>query len=92
VNGETIYGTQGGPLSARDWGVTTQKGNKIYVHILNWNDETLTLPKLGKKVISAKMFADKSPVKFLENDFGLSLMVSRSKMNDVDTILELEVK
>ncbi len=29
--GETVYGTRGGPLSAREWGVMTQKGNKIYV-------------------------------------------------------------
>ncbi len=92
VNGETIYGTRGGPLTARNWGVSTQKGNKIYVHILNWQDETLTLPKLGRKVISAKMFSDKSNVKFLENDFGLSLMVPKSKMDEVDTIVELEVK
>ena len=34
ANGETIYGTRGGPLTASDWGVTTQKGNKVYVHIL----------------------------------------------------------
>ena len=92
VNGETIYGTRGGPLTARNWGVTTQKGNKIYVHILNWQDETLTLPKLGKKVISAKMFSDKSIVRFQENDYGLSLMVPKSKMDEVDTIVELEVK
>jgi len=90
--GETIYGTRGGPLSAREWGVMTQKGNKIYVHILNWHDETLTLPKLGKKVVSAKLFIDKSPVKFLENDFGLSLKVPKDKMNDVDTVVELEIK
>lgn len=90
--GETIYGTRGGPLSAREWGVMTQKGNKIYVHILNWHDETLTLPKLGKKVVSAKLFIDKTPVKFLENDFGLSIKVPKGKMNDVDTVIELEVK
>jgi len=90
--GETIYGTRGGPLSARDWGVMTQKGNKIYVHILKWHDETLTLPKLGKKVLSAKIFIDKTPVKFLENDFGLSLKVPKDKMNDVDTVIEIEVK
>lgn len=90
--GETIYGTRGGPLSAREWGVMTQKGNKVYVHILNWHDETLTLPKLGKKVISAKVFIDKTPVKFLENDFGLSLKIPKEKMNDVDTVIELEVK
>jgi alpha-L-fucosidase len=90
--GETVYGTRGGPLSAREWGVTTQKGNKIYVHILNWQDEVLTLPKLGKKVASAKMFMDKSPVVFLENNFGLTLQVPASKRNEVDTIIELEVK
>jgi len=92
VNGETIYGTRGGPLSAREWGVMTQKGNKIYVHILNWQDETLTLPKLSKKVVSAKLFSNKTPIKFLDNEFGLSLKVPKVMMNDVDTILELEVK
>src|SRR6185436_2285981 len=92
TNGETIYGTRGGPLSSRNWGVTTQKGNKIYVHILNWQDETLIMPKLGRKVVSAKIFSDKSPVKFQENDFGLSLMVPRAKMDEVDTIVELEVR
>ena len=90
--GETIYGTRGGPLSPRDWGVTTQKGNKIYVHILKWQDETLTLPRLGKKVVSAKIFIDKTPVKFLENDFGLTLKVPKDKMNDFDTVVELELK
>lgn len=90
--GETIHGTRGGPLSAREWGVMTHKGNKVYVHILNWHDETLTLPKLGKKVVSAKLFIDKTPVKFLENDFGLSIKVPKDKMTDVDTVIELEVK
>ena len=93
VNGETVYATNGGPLSAREWGVATQKGNKIWLHILNWQDETLTIPKLnGKKVVSAKLFSDKSKVKFIENDFGISVMVPKSKMDDVDTIIELEVK
>ena len=90
--GETIYGTRGGPLSAREWGVMTQKGNRIYVHVLNWQDETLTLPKLGKKVVSAKLFKDKTVLKFLENDFGLSLQIPKAKMDEVDTVVELEVK
>jgi alpha-L-fucosidase len=90
--GETIYGTRGGPLTPREWGVTTQKGNKVYIHILKWHDETLTLPKLGKKVVSAKIFVDKTPLKFQENDFGLSIKVPKDKMNDVDTVIELELK
>ncbi len=92
VNGETIYGTKGGPLSARDWGVATQKGNKIWLHVLNWHDETLTIPRLGKKVVSAKLYSDKSKLKFLENEFGVSVMIPKGKMDDVDTIVELEVR
>jgi alpha-L-fucosidase len=92
IYGETIYGTKGGPLSARNWGVTTQKGNKVYVHILNWQDETFTLPKLARKVSSAKLFSDKSALKFQENDFGISLLIPKSKMDEVDTIVELELK
>jgi len=92
VNGETIYGTKGGPLSAREWGVATQKDNKVWLHILNWHDETLTIPKLGKKVVSAKLFSDKSKLKFVENEFGVSIIIPKGKMDEVDTIVELELK
>jgi alpha-L-fucosidase len=92
VNGETIYATKGGPLSAREWGVATQKDNKVWLHILNWHDETLTIPRLGKKVVSAKLFSDKSKLKFVENEFGVSVIVPKGKMNEIDTIVELELK
>ena len=36
--GESIYGTRGGPVSPRPWGVTTQKDGTVYVHILDWNE------------------------------------------------------
>ena len=29
-NGESIYGTRGGPIEPMSWGVATQKGNKIF--------------------------------------------------------------
>jgi len=70
----------------------TQKGNKYYVHILNWQDETLTFPALGKKVVSARMFSDKSAIKFADNEFGVTVKVPKVKMNEIDTIVELEVK
>ncbi|HMG90308.1 MAG TPA: alpha-L-fucosidase [Chryseolinea sp.] len=92
ANGETVYGTRGGPLTARDWGVTTQKGDKVYVHILNWFDESLTIPSWGKKIKSAKLFSDKSTVKFIENEYGITIKVPKSKMDELDTIVELEIK
>jgi alpha-L-fucosidase len=90
--GETIYGTRGGPLTARDWGVTTQKGNKVYVHVLDWYDESLVIPSWGKKIKSAKLFIDKTSVKFIENEFGITLKIPKAKFDDIDTVIELEVK
>lgn len=92
ANGETIYETQGGPITAHEWGVTTQKGNKVYVHILNWSEESLELPALKKKIKSAKFFADKSPVKFLKNKDGVTIRIPKDKLDDIDTIVELELK
>jgi alpha-L-fucosidase len=91
-HGETIYGTRGGPLSARDWGVTTQKGNVVYLHILNWHDESLVLPSWGKKIKSASMFSDKSPVKFTENEFGITIKIPKEKFDEIDTIVALELR
>lgn len=92
VNGATIYETEGGPVAAREWGVTTRKGNKVYIHILNWADESLVLPAWGEKIKSAKLFADRSPVKFLENEYGITIKIPKDKFDDVDTIVELELK
>ena len=47
-NGETIYGTRGGPLPPRPWGVTTQKGDRVFVHVLDWKDAVLALPRPPK--------------------------------------------
>ena len=35
ANGSSIYGTRGGCVPPQPWGVTTQKGKTLYIHILN---------------------------------------------------------
>lgn len=47
--GETIYGTRGGCIAPHPWGVTTQKGNRLFVHILDYQDKVLFLPLEDKK-------------------------------------------
>ena len=89
--GETVYGTRGGPISPRDWGVTTQKGNKVYVHILNWKDKVLALPAFGKNIKSAKLFSGKAKVSFTQTSGGLLLTLPKLDTNAFDTIVELEM-
>jgi alpha-L-fucosidase len=91
VNGEAVYGTRGGPIAPRPWGVTTQKGDRVYVHLLDWQDESLALPRLGRRVRSARLLRDGSAVRFAENDFGLLLKVPAMKRDEHDTIVVLEL-
>ncbi len=90
TNGETIYGTHGGPLAPRDWGVTTQKENKVFVHLLHWTDGSIVIPTWGKKIKTARLFQDKTAIKFSVTDYGIALKIPAEKMNDIDTVIELE--
>lgn len=88
--GETIYGTRGGLVTPRDWGVTTQKGNKLFVHILKWQDRGLFLPITGHKLSQAKLFKDGIPVKLVKAQTGYLLELPEVP-NDIDTVVELTV-
>ena len=55
-NGESIYGTRGGPITPRPWGVTTHNGSRVYVHVLDWPDTVLAVPNPPRPVKSARYF------------------------------------
>lgn len=89
--GETIYGTRAGFVAPRDWGVTTQKGNRLFVHILNLKDDAFYLPMEGKQVSSAKLFVDSKPVKFTKVAGGIVLQLGRIPDETV-CVVEVELK
>lgn len=91
-NGETIYGTKGGPLTPRDWGVTTQKGKTVFLHLLDWQDEALLIPSWGGKVAKVTYFGTSAPVKYVQNEFGITLQLPKDKRNEIDTIIQVEMK
>lgn len=72
VYAPTVRGTRGGPVTPRPWGVTTQRDDTVYVHILELQDRQLFLP-LERKVVCAVRFADRKPVRFRQDDQGVVL-------------------
>lgn len=86
-NGESIYDTRGGPITPRSWGVTTQKSGKIYVHILDWSDEVLALPKLAH-IRSAAMLGSGQSVEVKQVD-GATLLKLPAGRDAVDTVIVL---
>ena len=90
ANGETIYGTTAGDIPVQEWGVTTRKGNRLFVHITNLNNTELDLP-LTCKVKKAFTYADKKPVKVKKTKSGVKLLFNEVPAG-VDYIVELITK
>jgi alpha-L-fucosidase len=87
--GEAIYGTRGGPFAPADWGVTTQKRDKIYVHVLTWNAPLLALPPAQKTISTARLLVNGSPVEFTQSASGIVLKVPDAAKNEVDRVVVL---
>ena len=87
--GESIYGTRGGPLAPGVWGVTTQKENKIYVHVLEWNAPLLALSPLPGKVSEAHSLIDNAKIEFTQNVDGIILKLPPVRTDETDRIIVL---
>ena len=88
--GETIYGTRGGCVAPHPWGVTTQKGDRLFVHILDLQDKALFLPLEGQKVKRAMDFASRQALKFKCVDGGIVLQLDEVP-TEVDKVVELQL-
>jgi alpha-L-fucosidase len=87
--GETIYATREGPITPRSWGVTTAKGQRIFVHILSWQEPYLVLPAIAG-VKSATDFDSHHKLDLKAIDGALLLTVPPAKADTVDRIVVLE--
>ncbi|MDA0349479.1 MAG: alpha-L-fucosidase [Verrucomicrobia bacterium] len=90
-NGESIYGTRGGPIPNGEWGGVTQRGNTIYVHVLNWPEDgsPLVLPALEQKVVSSQGFNVKNPV-LRQTASGIEIDLASGNRDEIDSIIVLQ--
>lgn len=91
-NGETIYGTEGGPYLPIDGDFAcTRKDNKIFLHLLK-GQTSITLPALQSKILSAQLFNTKLKVPFTKENNTITFSVPSEYENDKDVIIELTIK
>lgn len=91
ANGETIYGTTATDFPAQEWGTSTQKGNRMFIHIMTPSGTTIDVPT-GKKVKNAREFATGKKIKFNRSkDKGVTLQLDRQPV-ETDYIIELETE
>ena len=89
ANGASIYGTRAGPIPPRAWGATTQRGDSVFVHVLDWADATLAIPAFGRTIASAAVFGSGERVDFTQNERGITLALPSATGTDRVLVLRL---
>jgi alpha-L-fucosidase len=89
-NGESIYGTRGGPWKpGLDIG-STRKGSTVYLHLLRAGAGTLELPALPRTVVSASLMSGEA-IRVEQNGGTLRLEIDPSMIDPMDTIVRLQL-
>jgi alpha-L-fucosidase len=91
ANGESVYGTRGGPITPRPWGVTTKKGNTVYVHVLDWTDSSLLVPPVGAPVKRARFLKTGGAATFKNVPEGVIVTLPTTPVDPYDTVVAMEL-
>ncbi len=89
--GTSIYNTRAGPISPRPWGVTTQRGETVFVHILDWRDRIIAIPLVGIRVTRATMLGSGQAVDFEQTSDGLRLTLPNDGAGEPDRVIVLRL-
>jgi alpha-L-fucosidase len=88
--GESFYGTRGGPFKPGGYGVSTRKGNTVFIHVLEWVHDTVKLPAIPAKVIRSRLLGG-GKVDVRQTAAGLEVAVPQPDRQTPDTIVALEL-
>lgn len=92
LNAESIYGTQRGPIAPTDDFVSTQKGKTVYLHILNPKLNIIHMGLVPVKIKNIRSLNSQYSIPFRNDKFGLVIDVSRLTKDEIDTVIQIELK
>ena len=90
-NGNTIYGTQKGPIEPTDDFVSTQKGKTIYLHVLNPDLNLIHIDRVPVKIKSVRVLKTQKNIPFRNDKFGMVVDVSALSKDPIDTVIQIEL-
>jgi alpha-L-fucosidase len=90
--GETIYGTKKGPISPNNRFVSTQKGSKVFIHLFDDKTKFLHIEDFPFQIKNIVGFENKKVLGFKKSRYGLTIDLSKLKMNKIDNIIQINLK
>lgn len=94
-NGESIFGAQCSGLPLQSWGVTTRKGNKLYLHVFQWpQDGKLMVGGLTSAIGKAYLLTDpnKQLTYWRTKDNDVLLQVRQRAVDSINSVIVVELK
>lgn len=89
IYGETIYGSKAGPVEDTAWGVSTLKGNKLYLHVFEDVDKiTISLPEKPANIVD---YISRLPISYGYLDDGHLQITFQRPMDTIDYVIEIEL-
>ena len=105
--GKSIYSTRGGVIPPQPWGVTTQKGKTLYIHILNTEEDgrihnkgidmvdgkpSILLPKGKYSISEVSLFTTGTRLAMRNEPDGTRIILPKRPTTDiVDYLLEAKL-
>jgi alpha-L-fucosidase len=94
VNEESIYGTTRSPLPLQSWGVSTQKNDRVYLHVFRWpSDRQLVVGGLKTTIKRAYLLADAARAELKTrrmNDLDIAILLPEKSADQHNTVIVVE--
>lgn len=93
INGDkSIAGSRGGPYFPSNWGVSTRKGNKVFLHVFYWQKNgTLTLPNFPNKTITSVSLLNGKKIEIAKNVKNFTLTIPKISLEKLVTTVEIQL-
>ena len=91
--GNSIYGTRGKVLPPQSWGVATQKGKTIYLHLLKKPElPFLLLPEFNENIASVKVMGSQQAIQWNKVKEGVFIYHAFPAGDVIDHVIEINLK
>ncbi len=92
-NGPAVYGAGRAPFGGNNLGLTTARGNTVYLHVFYWPGRSLKLPGVQPRVTSARLLATGERLKVDQKGDILHLSgMPQAAPDRRDTVIALRVR
>ncbi|MBK7260062.1 MAG: alpha-L-fucosidase [Ignavibacteriae bacterium] len=89
--GESIYGTKGGPIKPGTWIASTNKGNRVFVHLLTAPKDTLFLPVFPGRTVTKVSVLGGAPLTSRSTEGRLAIPLPAQGLDPDDAVIAFDL-